>query len=53
MIEYIDIQVGEIIQKLKDEGIYENTIIMFTSDNGPTYAGGVDANYLIVLEFSK
>ena len=45
MIEYIDIQVGEIIQKLKDEGIYENTIIMFTSDNGPTYAGGVDANY--------
>ena len=45
MIEYIDIQVAEIIQKLKDEGIYENTIIMFTSDNGPTYAGGVDANY--------
>ena len=45
MIEYIDIQVGEIIQKLKDEGIYENTIIMFTSDNGPTYAGGVNANY--------
>ena len=45
MIEYIDIQVGEIVQQLKDNGIYENTIIMLTSDNGPTYAGGVDFKY--------
>ena len=45
MIEYIDIQVGEIVQQLKDKGIYENTIIMLTSDNGPTYAGGVDFKY--------
>lgn len=45
MINYLDDQVGELIATLKAEGIYENTIIMFTSDNGPTYAGGVDADY--------
>ncbi|MFY0592479.1 arylsulfatase [Roseivirga sp.] len=45
MINYLDDQIGELITLLKEEGIYENTIIMFTSDNGPTYAGGVDADY--------
>ena len=45
MISYLDENVGHLIQKLKDKGIYENTIIMFSSDNGPTYAGGVDASY--------
>lgn len=45
MIDYLDHQVGELVQALKDEGIYENTLIIFTSDNGPTYAGGVDAEY--------
>ena len=38
-------QLGELISELKRQGIYENTIIVFTSDNGPTYTGGVDANY--------
>ncbi|MCD4734905.1 MAG: arylsulfatase [Bacteroidales bacterium] len=37
MISYLDEQVGELISKLKELGIYENTIIIFTSDNGPTY----------------
>ncbi len=45
MISYLDDQVGEIIAKLKELGIYENTLIIFTSDNGPTYTGGVDADY--------
>ena len=45
MIEYIDIQVGEIIETLKSLDIYENTIIIISSDNGPTYAGGVDFNF--------
>lgn len=45
MISYLDYQVGEIVATLKKQGIYENTIILFTSDNGPTYAGGVDAEY--------
>lgn len=45
MISYLDNQVGEIIESLKEKGIYENTIIIFSSDNGPTYLGGVDYDY--------
>ncbi|WP_430813948.1 arylsulfatase [Carboxylicivirga sp. RSCT41] len=43
MVSYMDDQVGQLIQQLKDLGVYENTIIMFTSDNGPTYNGGTDS----------
>ena len=40
MISYLDKQIGDLIKTLKAQGIYENTIIMFSSDNGPTYTGG-------------
>lgn len=43
MISYWDEQVGALIQQLKDLGIYENTLIIFTSDNGPTFNGGTDS----------
>jgi arylsulfatase len=43
MISYLDDQVGSLVQQLKDLGIYENTLIIFTSDNGPTYNGGTDS----------
>lgn len=33
-ITFIDEMVGEIIQALKDKGLYENAIICFTSDHG-------------------
>ncbi len=33
-IERMDAQVGELIQMLKKEGIYDNTIIIFFSDHG-------------------
>ncbi|WP_083425874.1 arylsulfatase [Zhouia amylolytica] len=45
MISYLDENIGKLVQKLKDEGIYENTLIVFTSDNGPTYNGGVDPEF--------
>jgi arylsulfatase len=45
MISYLDQQVGEIVQTLKDLDLYENTLIIFTSDNGPSYTGGVDAEF--------
>ena len=45
MISYLDYQLGELIEHLKKMGIYENTIIIFSSDNGPTYTGGVDFDY--------
>jgi arylsulfatase A-like enzyme len=45
MVTYLDAQVGEIVDKLKELGQYENTLIMFSSDNGPTYNGGTDSPY--------
>ncbi len=45
MISYLDYQLGDLISTLKEEGIYENTIIIFSSDNGPTYTGGVDFDF--------
>ena len=32
--EYIDVLVGKVVKKIKDLGIEDNTIIIFTSDNG-------------------
>lgn len=45
MIDYLDMQVGEIVAKLKELGVYENTLIIFTSDNGPHIEGGADPDY--------
>ena len=43
MVSYFDEQVGEIVTTLKELGLYENTIILFSSDNGPTFNGGTDS----------
>jgi arylsulfatase A-like enzyme len=40
MMENLDNQVGGLIKDLKKLGIYENTIIIFTSDNGTHKEGG-------------
>jgi len=45
MIHLLDEQVGEILDKLKELGIDENTIVMFSSDNGPHLEGGADPDY--------
>jgi len=34
MVEHVDDAVGKVISKLKQMGVYDNTIIVFTSDNG-------------------
>jgi arylsulfatase A-like enzyme len=34
MIENMDYNIGRLIQFLKDTDQYDNTLIMFTSDNG-------------------
>jgi arylsulfatase A len=44
VVEEIDWSVGEIVKKLKELNLYENTLIIYTSDNGPwliygNYAG--------------
>lgn len=43
MLTYWDEQIGGMVQKLKDLGLYDNTIIIITSDNGPTFNGGSDS----------
>lgn len=42
MITRLDHYVGEILQKLKEKGWDENTLVIFTSDNGPHEEGGAD-----------
>lgn len=45
MISRLDREVGRVIELLKKLGLEEKTLIIFTSDNGPTYAGGVDYEF--------
>ncbi|MCO8123478.1 sulfatase [Stieleria sp. TO1_6] len=39
VVEEIDANVGRILETLKNEGLDENTYVIFTSDNGPWYFG--------------
>lgn len=45
MVSLLDAQVGEIRKKLEDLGIADNTLIIFTSDNGPHEEGGADPEF--------
>lgn len=45
MVTRLDKYVGEIVAELKRQGIYENTLIVFTSDNGPHREGGNDPDF--------
>ena len=45
MISYLDKQVGIIWDVVKKQGLEENTIIMFSSDNGATFVKQVDAPF--------
>jgi arylsulfatase A len=46
MISHLDDHVGKIIEALEHRGLMENTLIVFTSDNGPTH-GGSDPRFSI------
>ena len=39
VVEEIDWSVGEVMQSIKQNGLEENTLVMFSSDNGPWYQG--------------
>ncbi|MEJ1238117.1 arylsulfatase [Chryseolinea sp. T2] len=45
MITILDRQVGELMKKLDELGLANNTLVMFTSDNGPHLEGGADPDY--------
>ncbi len=42
MISYMDRDVGRLLDKLKELNLEENTLVLFTSDNGPHAEGGND-----------
>ena len=42
MVSRLDLYVGQILDKLKEKGLDKNTLVIFTSDNGPHIEGGAD-----------
>lgn len=42
MVSRLDLYVGELMELLKAEGLDQNTMILFSSDNGPHQEGGGD-----------
>ena len=58
MIDYMDGQIARVIDHLKETGEYDNTLILFFSDNGangapPTaYPGNADGTYLSTFDNS-
>jgi arylsulfatase A-like enzyme len=42
MIDYVDHSVGRLLDHLRAKGVYENTLIVFLSDNGPSKTAIVD-----------
>ena len=45
MVYRLDMYVGQVIDKLKENGILGNTLIIFASDNGPHMEGGADPDF--------
>lgn len=45
MVERIDVYVGEVMNKLEELGIADNTMIVFSSDNGAHMEGGADPEF--------
>ncbi len=45
MITALDRDVGNILNQLKKAGIDKNTLVIFTSDNGPHSEGGADPDF--------
>ncbi|MBU2881733.1 arylsulfatase [Psychrosphaera sp. B3R10] len=42
MVTYTDKHIGKVMTKLKEQGLDDNTLVIFTSDNGAAQEGGVD-----------
>lgn len=44
MVEHMDDALGQVVAALKDAGVYENTIVIFASDNGGLLSANDGAN---------
>ena len=45
MVSRLDMYVGEILELLRQKGLDQNTLVIFTSDNGPHQEGGADPKF--------
>jgi arylsulfatase len=47
MVSYLDRDIGRIVDLIDELGLSQNTLILFTSDNGPTHdrVGGADSDF--------
>ena len=45
MVTRMDRSVGQIMALIKELGLDDNTLVIFTSDNGPTFNGGTDSTF--------
>ncbi|MFQ6038633.1 MAG: sulfatase-like hydrolase/transferase [Candidatus Aminicenantales bacterium] len=45
MVTRMDRQIGRILALLQELGLAEKTLVMFSSDNGPTFNGGTDSEF--------
>jgi arylsulfatase len=59
MLEYMDMSIGRVLDYLKKEGMYDNTMIIFMGDNGANgamataYPGNEDGKYLSTFNNSS
>jgi arylsulfatase A len=49
MITYMDHNIGLLLDLLDERGLADNTLVVFTSDNGSTYVSGVDQEFFNLL----
>ena len=45
MVTYLDYMVGQVVERLEKHGLIEDTVIFFTSDNGPHSEAGNDPRF--------
>jgi len=45
MITRMDREIGRILALLEELGLEDNTLVVFSSDNGPTFNGGTDSTF--------
>ncbi|MFC5411933.1 arylsulfatase [Larkinella bovis] len=45
MVTRLDLYVGQILATLKEKGLDQNTLVIFSSDNGPHHEGGADPTF--------